>query len=483
MDLTPEERSVFLDSLWFPNPFPSKEEKDNPYWDGKVSFFVDPYKTQFPTGFLSHVITHLSANGIIPQVTVLKAFDTSSQSVDPDLFSSAGIRLRDYQVGLANEAIKRGRGIISAPPRSGKTLIQAAVAATLDRPSVMFVQRESLLEQHVSSLKAYGLNPGIIQGNKCDFDAKHAVAMLQTVNLKLRNSAMVKWLESREVMQFDEVHHTGSAATYKTVAHACPASWRLGYSGTPYSIQDLEEGKFNAEHWALAGAFGPPIASVSLDYLQSIGQLVPVNVVQIRHDRPYSVSELDGRVWHPIYKAGIVENESRNSVIQAVAQRLTECGYKTLILIKQVAHGDTLHRMLKDVGVRAVFSRGGKHLTLPNLTHATGNVGAAYKRLTDGECDVIIATQVADEGVDLPIVNALIMAVGGRADKVNTQRAFRPLTASEEKRSALVIDFYDAQHNILKSQSTARRKLYKALGFNPKIMPADEVLARIQPIT
>lgn len=482
MDFREHERQVFLDSLWFPNPSPTREEKDNPYYDGKVSFFVDAYKTQFPTGLLSHVISHLAANSVLPEVTVLRPFQVSDKQVDPDLFSHCGIKLHDYQVGLANAAIRSGRGIVSAPPRSGKTLIQAAVAATLGLPSVMFVQRESLLDQQVECLRKYGLNPGIIRGNVLDYGATHAVAMLQTVNSRIRSPDMVRWLESREVMQFDEVHHTASAQTYQTVAFACPASWRLGYSGTPYNVHDLSEGKFNPEHWCLAGAFGPLIGEVSLGYLQSIGRLVPVDVMQVRHDTPFSVAELDGHNWHPVYSAGIVENESRNQSIVRIVARLVEAGRVPLVLIKQVAHGETLQRMLLAAGVPAAFSRGGKTLIMPDMSRRSGNVGAAYAALKKGQCLALIATQVADEGVDLPIVDALVMAVGGKADKVNTQRAFRPLTATEGKSSAVVIDFDDRQHGVLKTQSAARRKLYRTLGFNPRIMSIDEVLENIKSV-
>lgn len=483
MDFRDNERAIFVESLRFHNPSPSREQRENPYYDGLVSFFTDTFLSTFPTGFLGHVIAHLSNNGICPEVVVLKQFAISSQQVDQEMFAFAGIRLMDYQVELANAAIRKGRGVIHAPPRSGKTLIQAAVAATLDRPSVLFVQSTSLLDQHVKSLTAYGLSPGAIQGSTLDFGAKHAIAMVQTVYSRLKDKAMAAWLQSREVMQFDEVHHASSASTYNKVALACQASWRLGYSGTPYNVRDMADNVFNVEHWNLTGAFGPPLASVSLDYLQSIGRLVPVDILQIRHDTPHDVADLDGNDWHPVYKAGIVENASRNATVVAVADRMIQCGYLPLVLVNQIAHGDDLFNRLLAAGHAPIFSRGGKKLTLPTKVHQTGGVSDAYKLLCEGRGNILIATKVADEGVDLPLVNALIMAVGGKADKVNVQRAFRPLTAAEGKTGALVVDFDDRQHGVLRTQSAARRKIYRTLGFTPRLVSAEEALDSIRPQT
>lgn len=105
-----------------------------------------------------------------------------------------------------------------------------------------------------------------------------------------------------------------------------------------------------------------------------------------------------------------------------------------------------------------------------------GSINDAYELVLSGGGNLLIATQIGDEGVDLPKVDGLILAVGGKADKVNVQRAFRPLTSAEGKTRAVVVDFDDRQHGVLRRQSAARRKIYKSLGFEPKLATMNQAL-------
>ena len=475
-NITAEERQVLDAALNFEHPNPTAQQLNNPYWDQKVNFWLDSYKTQFPTGLWPHVWNMLHSHGqtnVHVECGIGQA--TSTVEVDPHVFQSAGIELRDYQIDLANKAIAGNRGVISAPPRSGKTLIQAAIAATLDKKTVIFVQRQSLLKQHYNTLKSLGLDVGLVQGQTREFDKKICIAMLQTVWSGQRSAEMMQWLNSVEVMLIDECHHSGSGDTFYRAGLLCPASWRLGFSGTPYSITDLEEQRFSEDHWKLAGLLGPQLGDISLASLQDKGLLVKVNVVQVKQEEDPEIQCLDGHVWHPVYKAGVVENKARNQCIQDLALDMVGKGYFPLILINQVKHGEALFKSLSRAGLRPIFARGGsKVLTASGMMQ--GSINDAYELVLSGGGNLLIATQIGDEGVDLPKVDGLILAVGGKADKVNVQRAFRPLTSAEGKTRAVVVDFDDRQHGVLRRQSAARRKIYKSLGFEPKLATMNQAL-------
>lgn len=473
------ERAVWVSALRFDNPNPPKSSEFNPYYDGKISFWLDSHQQKFPTGFLGHMLDFLGKHGITPQMEIVKPTKRIAIEVDSEICD--GMKLRDYQLAAVKTALQLGRGIVTAPPRSGKTLMQAALAKTLGYKSVMFVEKVALLEQHVENLRKWGLDPGIVQGSQRDFHKTHCVAMLQTVWANHKDKDMMRWLESIEVMQVDECHHS-SADTYYRAALLCPASWRIGYSGTPFSVINTSEKKFDPDIWKLVGLFGPPIVDVTLGQLQDLGLMVPVQVIQIKHTQPEEVANIDGNQWQSVYSAGIVENDSRNLAIATATIALVARGYLPLVLVKQVGHGEALFEMMRRNGLCPLFAKGSKSILTCRGNPSSwirGSIGDAYKLMLNGGGNVLIATQIGDEGVDFPHVNALVLAVGGKADQVTTQRLFRPLTATDNKTGAVVIDFDDRQHGVLKKHSAMRRRIYKLLGFEPRMMSLQEAISSI----
>lgn len=475
-----EERDIFTAALRFQNPNPPKESEFNPYYDGFISFFLDPTRQKFPTGFLSHVIDHLGRHGVHPRIEIVQQPSRVGELVvDPAVCD--GMVLRPYQLDAVTRAIRQNRGIITAPPRSGKTLIQAAVAKTLDRKSVIFVQRAGLLEQHVENLRKWGLDPGVVQGSIKDFHKQHVVAMLQTVWSNIKDRKMLEWLQSVEVMQIDECHHA-SADTFYRAALNCPASWRLGYSGTPYDSLDMAAGKFNSDTWRLVGLFGPPIVDVSLQQLQDLGLTVPVHILQVKMEEQPDVSAIDGNNWHAVHEAGVTQNDARNDTIVEIASNLVEQGYLPLVLVKLVSHGELLFERFREADMLPLFAKGGKGILTcqgQGSDWVRGSIGDAYSQLLQGHGNILISTQIGDEGVDLPHVDSLILAVGGKGDQVTTQRIFRPLTATGTKKRAVVIDFDDRQHGVLKRHSATRRRVYRLLGFDPQLVTKNQAISAI----
>lgn len=475
---TDYEKAVWQQSLNFEHPNPTSQQKSNPYWDGRVNFFLDPSKQKFPTGLLPHVLSVLNSHGIFPSIQFLSPITKRLVDVDPNVCD--GVKLRDYQVKAVATALASGRGLVTAPPRSGKTLMQAALAKTLDLPSVIFVEKTNLVEQHVKNLRDWGLDPGIIQGSTREIHKKHCVAMLQIVGQNLSNPEISGWLSQVQLLQCDEVHH-GSAETYYRTLLTCPAPWRFGYSGTPFSIMDKESNKFNEESWRLVGAFGMPIYNVTIDMLRTLGLMVGVDIMQIKRTEP-DIREINGTNWHEVYKHGVSECLSRNQMVTTVAKRLVDQGYRPLVLVRMVEHGNTLFDMFRQSGLLPIFAKGGKTLrecTSNDSSWSSGSVTDGYAKVKAGHGNILIATQVGDEGVDLPSIDSLILAVGGKGDQVTTQRIFRPLTSTQGKSKALVIDFDDQTHGVLKKQAALRRRLYKVLGFSPRVVTLNTALGEI----
>jgi superfamily II DNA or RNA helicase len=76
----------------------------------------------------------------------------------------------------------------------------------------------------------------------------------------------------------------------------------------------------------------------------------------------------------------------------------------------------------------------------------------------------MIATSLADEGLDLPNVETLVMVSGGRSAQKTIQRASRALRRTETKTDARIYDFLDNFHPMAIAHAKKRIKCYKELG-------------------
>ena len=83
----------------------------------------------------------------------------------------------------------------------------------------------------------------------------------------------------------------------------------------------------------------------------------------------------------------------------------------------------------------------------------------------EGKVKCIIATSLADEGLDLPKANVLIMVSGGRSEAKTIQRTGRVLRAFPGKTHGLIYDFLDRQHPMMERHANKRIATYRKLGY------------------
>jgi superfamily II DNA or RNA helicase len=64
--------------------------------------------------------------------------------------------------------------------------------------------------------------------------------------------------------------------------------------------------------------------------------------------------------------------------------------------------------------------------------------------------DVLIGNKILDEGIDLPLMETLILASGGKAEHRQIQRIGRVMRTHEGKERATVFDFMDGGYYLSK---------------------------------
>ena len=86
-----------------------------------------------------------------------------------------------------------------------------------------------------------------------------------------------------------------------------------------------------------------------------------------------------------------------------------------------------------------------------------------------GTVPVLVATTLADEGLDLPALSRVFLAYPGRARGRTLQRLGRLMRTHPGKEDAVLYDFVDRQVPVLRRHHVERTRLYaEVLGIGPE---------------
>jgi superfamily II DNA or RNA helicase len=450
------------------------------WWDGKRHLYSA--KTgKFPTGLWPRIAAALEKRGIrwevvggvggvdeVDEVNAVDAVDEADQGRSPNRAQSTQppTSLRDYQVEALEAALSRRRGVIQIATGGGKTLLAAHLIARLDRPTWFFVHTRDLLHQTAAVFERELAEPIGLLGDGRIEPARVTVATIQSAarlfkitpeggrgaldpesdekpaaekatRLGARREALAAELKAARLVIFDECHHLPADTAYKIARESTAADHRIGLSATPWRDDGLD--------LLLEAALGPRLAHVSCSDLIDRGFLVRPAIQM--EAAPGKTLGFGAGPYPEIYRRAIVENPQRNRVIATRARQWAEQGRSVLILVTQVAHGRILAEML------------------PEARLAHGQIDSATRRewIVDLERKlhpILIATTLADEGLDVPSLDSLILAGGGRSTGRAYQRIGRALRPAPGKTTAHVLDFFDRSAH-LAMHSRARLDLYR----------------------
>lgn len=148
--------------------------------------------------------------------------------------------LRPEQAKAVRAVIAHERGVIVAPPGSGKTVMACAVIAHHDAPTLVLVDRKELVDQWRDRLVEYlGVEPsqvGVVGGGKDKSTGIVDVAMIQSVGRRDNPSAL---FGRYGLVVVDECHHVPAVSFETCVRQADCRRW-LGLTATPYRRDGLE---------------------------------------------------------------------------------------------------------------------------------------------------------------------------------------------------------------------------------------------------
>ncbi len=408
-------------------------------WDGRVQLFRQSRSGKswyFPSGLLEWVANALRIFGISYTISPPKPWES-----DPQGFEwTSPYTLRPYQQEVVDIAYEKGGGVIALPTGAGKTLVGLRLVQMFDMPTLVTVHTKELLYQWQSEIKKHlGVDCGIVGDGKKDWNII-TVAMLQTLGVMFRTKEISR-LEFGMYLA-DEVHRTGADMTYN-IAMRCTARTRYGLSATPKRTDNAELKIF--------AATGPITSSLTPCDLIEAGYLARPKLTLMSVGGSPGFFSQD---WHKEYVAHIVTNDERNEKIVDEVVRLVREGKQTYIHVERIAHLDILYNMVVDaIGVERVAKIWGKV--------STEDRQSILQRFKSCKVNVLIGT-ILKEGVDLPSMDAVILAGGLASEIALVQKVGRILRLNERFDYAEVIDFIDNGGRFCRKHSELRYQAFMA---------------------
>lgn len=418
-------------------------------WDGKVKLFWYGDKScTFYTGMASEVIKILKNNKIFYTIEDNR-YRPHQNCPNLALKPLKNAENRPYQDWTVDIAYKATRGIIEAACGSGKTWMGTCLISKIKTvPFLFMVLSTDLLDQAQEMLSnCLNIPIGKIGDGVVDIkdvnvitiqtaiksihlgDNKFKIKEYQfdendnwdddTIEKTNKGVEIQKLISECKGIIFDEVHHCTAKVSKEVLRFAKKAYWKFGLSATPYR----EDG----QEMMIQALFGKKLVQISASYLISHNFLVKPYIFDVHINKPPNLDEFNS--YSNIYTQSVVHNEISNKLAIELANYFEKKNITTLILVQQYAHGDNLKAIRPDL----VFIKGNQ----PKKERKQ-----ALKDLKDGTIKVAIATTLADEGLDIKRLGAVIVAGGGKSITRVYQRAGRTLRKFKDKNKAFVILFH-----------------------------------------
>lgn len=332
------------------------------------------------------------------------------------------------------------QGVIVAQPGFGKTNVALAFVAKCETTALILVHTEDILQQWLERAAAVipDARIGVMRG-KQDEIRDVTFATIQTFKRRLQARGDELAVKFGAVI-LDECHHA-PASTFDQVLNQLPAFYRFGFTAT--------DKRADGRHPYITTVIGPVI------YRHKFQSKVPVKVVPVKSHKFYYGyrGQWD---WRNLLNA-LKNDERRNAVIAKLVDREIRRGNSTLVLSREIDHLQN---------IKLAMQEDAEILAAALLTKDQRK--SLLEKFRNGEIKCLLATQLADEALDVPILSRVFLTFPGKHDGRIIQQVGRALREHPLKDRAVIFDVVDDRVGVLRRQWMRRKQAYKSMGIRIK---------------
>jgi superfamily II DNA or RNA helicase len=330
------------------------------------------------------------------------------------------------------------QGLIVRPPGTGKTQIALAFVAACKTRTLVLVHTHDILQQWAdyAAEAIPGLSVGIIQGKSVEV-GHLTLATVQTIS-KFIGGKDKKWWRQFGAVILDEAHH-GPAKSFEQVLNSVPARYRFGFTASPTRADGMEP--------YLQWLIGPVI------HKRKFTSPVDLKVVPVKTKFHYMFrGHWD---WGNLVRALIVDPERNRQITEVIDAEVAK-GNSILVLSRRIEQLESIAERLQCANEILTAGRGKR------------NRDRILHDFRKGKIHCVLATQLADEALDIPRLNRVCLVHPGKHEGRIIQQIGRALREFPGKKNVIIYDFVDYRVSVLRRQWNQRKRTYKKLKIKVK---------------
>ena len=400
----------------------------------------------FFKGHLDRVINYLNKRHIYHAIEYL-----SKTHIKPKQFNLTGILFRPDQIELMNCAVvyeKDQNGVIVAPTGTGKTILQLGIRSAFpNHPALLLAHTIDIVQQTVDECEKFGFDRVQQIGGGVKYEGEFGHTVVSTIH-SFNKIPVEDWLYRFPILIVDEAHHVGKfEGIWANVLNTIQSSVRIGFTATLPTQEEAE--------MALEGLLGPVLGEQTINEASELGILAEPKIKLLKSSYSPRIREISR--YQEVYESGIIHNDDRNRmIVETILERVKE-GEISLIFVNRLEHGENLVALFKSMGkIYVPFVRGEMKPTERKNIKET---------LISGKRKAVIATTAWKEGINIPSLNVVFNAGGGKDELPVLQTVGRGLRRTDEKDKVTIYDVFDPSHPYLISHFGQRITLYMENGW------------------
>lgn len=444
--LTPMIVEELKEALSVPNKAKEQARKEKlPNWQDLPDHIImwdadDRGRLILPRGFKRKLVSGLENTDF----EIVWKDNRTSVPFDSEYYNDLkSIDLREHQVPAVEAILEQENGIYEAPPGSGKTVTILESIRLAGQRAIILVDKSELAEQWAMRASEFlGVEVGRIGEGVFD-PGEITVATKQTLWRRRKELQHFGFFDEWGFVAYDECHHI-TADTYQFVVQQFPSKYLIGVSATPVRIPWT---------WPIArNLIGPIIHRTTTEALQDEGFLMKPKIKVIETDftfdfRSTYVNNGGYRVGsnYPALIKALISDRERN--VRIVSEILSRTDKRILVTSSRHKHFDHIERLLIESEYsNPIYRLTGKETREQRRKVITG--------IASGPS--LIFSTIADEGLDIPTLDTLVIAYPTRNLSVMRQKIGRVERGIPDKATPEVIDVYDPKIGVLKNQFRER---------------------------
>jgi len=405
-----------------------------------------------------------------PDLTI-RTFDKRVKADLPN-FSEFHGTLDKFQSDALDTVGKKTQGTLILPTGGGKTVVALSLLSRLKQRTLILVHTHKLLQQWKQRIARFlptakvATIPGSRNIGKALKESDIVISTVQSIIKLLAEVALYREFRAQfGCVLMDECHHA-PAETFRKAINKLPAFYRFGLTAT----RERRDGRT----FYVDSVFGDPI--VELGYIDVGDRIIYPKIVPIRTELSEDYSDIyrlvrrivDGViVKEPVLNhvkmfTRFAEDLSRNAVIlKLIRKRLTDSPKSTiLVLLKRREHCKFLRDFLLGRNISSEVILGG-------VTTKKGQKAEelVLEQTAKGVIKVLIGTSIADEGLDIPSLDTLILGAPTSWKGVTAQRIGRVIRSCDGKEIPVVYDLVDADIPDILTSWWCRLRFYRGENF------------------